>query len=72
MRYIYLILTLIVQLIAVGTLKLFENYSLIITFFFGCLLLGLIVYKLTKENNQIKHLGWGILFGSLTSLSLII
>jgi len=71
MKYIYLILTLAAHLVVVTTLKLSDNLSLIVVIFSGCLLIGLIIKYWAKEK-KFNDLGWGLLLGSLTSLTLLL
>jgi hypothetical protein len=73
LKYIYLILTLALQFVLVFILKFLDNYSLIVSIFIGCSLAGLIMRQGTEqENNTLKDLSWGLLFGSLISLILAI
>ena len=61
----------IFQFLLVLNLKLLDNTYLIFCLFSACLLIGLFLKLIFKKSN-IQQIGNGILFGSLTSLSLTI
>ncbi len=69
MKYLYLVLTLMIQFICVREFKLFDNMYLIFIIFIVTLLSGLGMYN--SKSKTFKDLGWGLLFGSLSSIALI-
>ena len=74
MKYLYLIVTILLQFLSVVTLKLLDSFYLIIAIFILCLLIGGLINfskKDTKKDMTIA-IGWGLFYGSLTSLGLVI
>ena len=73
MKYIFLIATVALQFLSVLTLKLLDNFSVIIGIFILSLVIGgLIKFSNTNKKSAVANIGWGLLFGSLTSLGLVI
>ena len=66
------ILTISIQFLAIISLKLLDNFFLIIMIFIACLLGGRSMKSSNSSNSQKKEIGWGIFYGSLTSLTLTI
>ncbi len=66
------ILTISIQFLAILSLKLLDNFFLIIMIFIACLLGGRSMKSSSSSNSQKKEIGWGIFYGSLTSLTLTI
>jgi uncharacterized BrkB/YihY/UPF0761 family membrane protein len=62
------------QLILVVSLKLLDNFWLIITLLFLCLAVGGVLHfpNKNKKTSTVNSIGWGLFYGSITSLSLII
>jgi hypothetical protein len=63
--------TILVQFLLVVNLKLLDNTYLILSVFFVFTLIGIFL-KIAFKKSNIQQIGNGILFGSLTSLSLTI
>jgi hypothetical protein len=63
--------SILLQFLLVFNLKLLDNTYLILSLFFTFMLIGIFLKIVFKKSN-IQKIGNGILFGSLTSLSLII
>lgn len=73
MKYIFLIATLILQFISVLSLKLLDNFSVVIGIFvLNIVIGGLIKFSKTNTNLTVANIGWGLYYGSLTSIGLII
>ena len=73
MRALFFILTISFHLLCILTLKFLDDFKLIIMIFCGCLISGLII-KLTVKNKKdlFSNIGWGLFYGSITSLIMII
>ena len=72
MKYIFLLATLVIQFLSVLTLKLLDNISLIVGIFCGCIIIGgFIMFSKKGRSSQLKNIGWGLFYGSLTSLVVI-
>lgn len=69
-KIISYILTLILQLLLI--LKLLDSFFLNSIAFIVCLASGLIMNTVKSDNKIIKDIGWGLFFGSITSLVLIL
>jgi hypothetical protein len=63
--------TILVQFLLVVNLKLLDNTYLILSLFFVFTLIGKFL-KIAFKKSNVQQIGNGILFGSLTSLSLTI
>jgi len=73
MRYLLIFLTLIFHFTLILTVKLLDNFSLIIVILFASLILGLIILITARDKKSIiREFGWGLFFGSLTSIALTI
>lgn len=73
MRYLYLFLTLSIQYLCVYALKLLDNPALIFCIFVFLLAGGIIATAIGKKGSAfLKDLGWGLLYGSLTSVILVV
>ena len=73
MKYFFLTLTIALQFLSVLTLKLLDSFYLIIEIFLACLLIGAIInFSKADYNPTTIKIGWGLFYGSLTSLGLII
>jgi hypothetical protein len=73
MKYLFLIATIALQFLSVLTLKLLDSFGLILGIFVLCLLVGGIIHFSKKNTNlTIANIGWGLFFGSLSSLLLVI
>ena len=73
MKYIFLIATLALQFLSVLTLKLLDNFPVIIGIFILSIVVGgLIKFSKPSTNLTIANIGWGLFYGSITSLGLII
>ncbi len=66
------ILTILIQFLSLLTLKLLDNFYLVILIFITCLVSGLLIKTNNSTKSKTKEIGWGLLFGSLTSLALTI
>jgi Na+/phosphate symporter len=71
MLKISFIVTILLQSLLVLNLKLLDNIYLIFSLFSALILIGLFLKIVFKKSN-LQQIGRGILFGSLTSLSLTI
>ena len=70
---LFLIVTVALQFLSVLTLKLLDNFFVIIGIFILSLLIGgLIKFSKTTKKSIVANIGWGLYFGSLTSLGLVI
>jgi hypothetical protein len=73
MKYIFLLATLALQFLVVKSLKLLDNFTAIIGVFLLSILIGIIMkYALTNKNSILANVGWGILYGSLTAIGLVV
>jgi hypothetical protein len=74
MKYMFLITTLGLHLLVFLTLKLLDNPGTIITIYISSLVIGLILklQKYKSNRQKIYEIGWGIFYGSLTSLGIVI
>lgn len=68
MKHITFTITLILHFLIVYSLKLLDNFSLIILEIFASIIIGFIIVKFSGNKSPIKSLGFGILYGSITSL----
>jgi hypothetical protein len=72
MKLLSFITTLLIQFLSVVYLKLLDNFSLIILIFITCITSGLVIQMNDSAKSKINNIGWGLLFGSLTSLTLTV
>ena len=74
MKYLILVITLVLQFISVMTLKLLDSFALIIAIFLMCLVVGGFMNFAKRESVKTKTniIGWGLFYGSLSSLGLVI
>jgi len=73
MKIVYFFLTLIVHLLIIVNLKLLDNFNSILMIFLFSILIGLAIKLLSKNRStNLKHLGWGILYGSITTVTLLL
>ena len=74
MKHLFLIATIILQFLSVVTLKLLDNFYLIILIFILCLVIGGLINFSNKDTKKemTNAIGWGLFYGSLTSLGLVI
>ena len=70
MKLLYFALTILIQFISLMTLKLLDSFYLIILIFISCLGAGFLIKMYSPTKTIMKEIGWGVLFGSLTSLTL--
>ncbi|MTI41088.1 hypothetical protein [Fulvivirga lutimaris] len=68
MKIITYLITISFQLLSVWSLKLLDSFSLIIVIFISCVIGGFFLKRIKSTTN----LGWGLFFGSLTSLVITI
>jgi uncharacterized BrkB/YihY/UPF0761 family membrane protein len=68
------IATISFQFVLVVSLKLLDNFWLIIALLFLCLAVGGVVHftNKNKKTSTVNSIGWGLFYGSITSLALII
>lgn len=71
-KIISFLLTLLIQFLSILTLKLLDNFYLIILIFIACLITGHIFRTNTSSTSAKKEIGWGLFYGSITSLLLTI
>jgi len=69
MKIVVYILTILLQLLSIISLKLLDNFYLILTIIFACLILGLVFKTDKRLNATLKAVGWGLLYGSITSIT---
>jgi general stress protein CsbA len=74
MKYFFLVVTIALQFLSVVTLKLLDSFWLIITIFILSLVVGGLMNFSNRETKITKtsNIGWGLFYGSLTSLGLVI
>lgn len=74
MKYIFLVATLALQFLSVLTLKLLDSFWLIITIFVLSMVVGSVLNfsNRERETTVINKIGWGLFYGSLTSLAIVI
>lgn len=73
MKIAYFFLTLIVHLLIIVNLKLLDNFNSIIIIFLFSISIGLAIKLFSKNRStNLKHLGWGILCGSITTVTLLL
>lgn len=73
MKYFVFVLTLLLHFIAILTLKLLDNFFPIIAIFLGSIVFGLIILITTNDKGSNRRkIGWGLFYGSITSLTLTI
>ena len=67
MKYIYLIVIIILELLIVKIFKLIGNFNALLIIDFMIFLSGILFsfYAEKKANKKLKDLGWGLLHGSL-------
>ena len=71
MKYFFLIATIVLQVSIALTLKLLDNFDLIIMIFIISLSVGGLI-NFSKNQIKIKNVGWGLFYGSLTSLGIVL
>ena len=72
MKIVSFVLTILIQFLSLMTLKLLDNFYLIILIFISCLLAGFLIKMNSSVKSRTKEIGWGLLYGSLTSVTLVI
>jgi len=72
MKNISFVITLILHFFIIYSLKLLDNFSVIILEISILIMMGFIIVKFSKNKSSIKSLGFGILYGSITSLILLL
>jgi hypothetical protein len=74
MKYLFLIATVFLQFLLVLTLKLLDSFDVIIAIFILCLGIGAFINfsKKKSKNGTVNPVGWGLFYGSLASLGLVI
>jgi hypothetical protein len=73
MKYTFLGATIGLQFLLVYTLKLGPKFGLIIGIIIMCLIVGGVIrFSKSITNIRTANLGWGLFWGSLTSLLLIV
>ena len=73
MKSVFLIVTVALQFLSIVALKLLDNFWLIIGIFILSIVIGgLIKFSKTVNNATVINIGWGLFYGSLTSLGLVI
>jgi hypothetical protein len=70
MKIVAFITTILIQFLSIVALNLLDNFYLIILIFITCLVGGLLIKMSSSTKSKMKEIGWGLLFGSLTSLTL--
>jgi hypothetical protein len=69
MRYVYFAFTVLLQFSLIKTIRPLENLFPLTFLFIGFLVTGLFLsFGTGKEKIGLRSLGWGLLFGSLTTL----
>lgn len=71
MKYIFLLITLAMQFMAVRALKLLDNFSIIIVIFVACIGLGAVIHFSKPKDAIHAAFGWGLFYGSLISVGVI-
>ncbi len=74
MKYLFLVATIALQFLSVVSLKLLDSFWLIIAIFILSLIVGGVMNFSNRETKNAKtnNIGWGLFYGSLTSLGLVI
>lgn len=73
MKVLSYISTIVLQALVLAYLKLLDNFSLILWIFLICLIAGIIIRFIARGISYIgKELGWGLFWGSATSLTIIV
>jgi hypothetical protein len=72
MKYFVFALTLIGHFIAILTLKLLDNFFPVIFILLGSVVFGLITLTTNDKKSKRRKIGWGLFYGSITSLTLTI
>jgi hypothetical protein len=72
MKYFYLILTVLLQFLCLRVIKLLDNPTILLAIVGLSLLIGILVKLNNKENKPLRDLGWGLFYGSLASLALLV
>jgi amino acid permease len=68
MKIISFIVTLFMHFLIILSLKLLDNFNTILIIVFASTIIGLSIKLFYKNHNtNLNHLGWGILYGSLTA-----
>lgn len=64
----------VLQFLAVRTLKLLDSFPFIIGIFISCLVIGSILYFSNDDTKKsvANQIGWGLFYGSLTTLALVV
>jgi multidrug transporter EmrE-like cation transporter len=66
MKYIYLSLVVLLEVIFAASSKLLDNFSIVINTYLTILIIGLLVTIYARnKNKRIKDIGFGILYGTL-------
>ncbi|KAA2223687.1 hypothetical protein FW780_05650 [Chryseobacterium sediminis] len=69
MKYFFLILTIVIQLLLIISLQLLDSFETIIGIFIICLFMGALIYfSKSAKIVSLKNLGFGLFYGSLISL----
>ncbi len=73
MKVVSYMFTIVLQSLALAYLRLLDNFPLILWIFIICLFAGVFIRFIARGISYIaKDLGWGLFWGSATSLSIII
>lgn len=72
MKQIVFTSTLVLHLFIIYTLKLLDNFLLIILILIASVTIGFVIRKFSENKESAKNLGSGIFYGSITSLIILI
>ncbi len=72
MKIISFIVTLFLHFSIILSLKLLDDFNSILIILFASIIIGLSIKLFHKNRNiNLNHLGWGILYGSISILTLL-
>ena len=73
MKYFFMVITLAFQFLVVKSLKLLDNFAVIIGVFALCILIGAILrFSKANVNQTTANFGWGLLYGSLSAIGMVV
>jgi hypothetical protein len=73
MKYVCLALTLLAEYLLIRVFKMLDNTDVLIIIFVSVLLIGMFITIYNKKvSKTIKNIGWGMLYGSISTIVLMV
>jgi len=72
LKLISFVITIFTEFLLIVGLQLLDSFDLILLIFTCCAISGLLITLKYQKKSKMQEMGWGLLFGSLTSIILTI